>query len=134
MRLILLGKGGGAARSEGEFGGCAGADATAYVIDCGDGVARQLVMADVPLSSVRHVFLTHQHSDHNADYGNLMWLAWTAGPPHSGRYLRPSTPAENDATVLRDEPVTISTSAPRTKAVFLFLRWCTSIKSGPGAR
>jgi hypothetical protein len=20
-----------------------------------------------------------QHSDHNADYGNLVWLAWTAG-------------------------------------------------------
>lgn len=36
-------------------------------------------MADVPLSSVRHVFLTHQHSDHNADYGNLILLAWTAG-------------------------------------------------------
>jgi ribonuclease BN (tRNA processing enzyme) len=25
------------------------------------------------------VFITHQHSDHNADYGNLIWLAWTAG-------------------------------------------------------
>ena len=49
------------------------------MIDCGDGVARQLAMADVPLPSVRHVFLTHQHSDHNADYGNLIWLAWTAG-------------------------------------------------------
>ena len=22
---------------------------------------------------------THHHSDHNADYGNLVWLAWTAG-------------------------------------------------------
>jgi ribonuclease BN (tRNA processing enzyme) len=49
------------------------------VIDCGDGVARQLVLADIPLRSLRHVFLTHQHSDHTADYGNLLWLAWTAG-------------------------------------------------------
>jgi ribonuclease BN (tRNA processing enzyme) len=49
------------------------------VIHCGDGVARQLAFAGVPLSTVRHVFITHQHSDHNADYGNLMWLAWTAG-------------------------------------------------------
>ena len=49
------------------------------MIDCGDGVARQLALADVPLSSLRHLFLTHQHSDHNADYGNLIWLAWTAG-------------------------------------------------------
>jgi len=51
----------------------------AYVIDCGDGVARQLVFGNVALPSVRHIFLTHHHSDHNADYGNLIWLAWTAG-------------------------------------------------------
>jgi ribonuclease BN (tRNA processing enzyme) len=51
----------------------------AYVIDCGDGVARQLAFAGVPLATLRHVFITHQHSDHNADYGNLIWLAWTAG-------------------------------------------------------
>jgi ribonuclease BN (tRNA processing enzyme) len=51
----------------------------AYVIDCGNGVARQLVMADVPLATLRHIFVTHHHSDHNADYGNLIWLAWAAG-------------------------------------------------------
>jgi ribonuclease BN (tRNA processing enzyme) len=51
----------------------------AYVIDCGDGVARQLAFAGVPLTSLRHIFITHHHSDHNADYGNLILLAWTAG-------------------------------------------------------
>ena len=51
----------------------------AYVIDCGDGVARQLAFAGVPLNTLRHIFITHHHSDHNADYGNLIWLAWTAG-------------------------------------------------------
>lgn len=51
----------------------------AYVIDCGNGVARQLALADVPLSKLRHIFITHHHSDHNADYGNLILLAWTAG-------------------------------------------------------
>jgi len=81
MRLILLGTGGGPRPRKVSSGAaqvivCGG---NAYVIDCGDGVARQMVMADVPLSSVRHIFLTHQHSDHNADYGNLIWLAWTAG-------------------------------------------------------
>jgi len=64
------------------------------VIDCGDGVARQLVLAGVPLTIIRHIFITHQHSDHTADYGNLMLLAWTAGlnsrvdtwgPPPLGR-------------------------------------------------
>jgi ribonuclease BN (tRNA processing enzyme) len=48
-------------------------------VDCGDGVARQLVLAGIPLPQLRHVFLTHHHSDHNADYGNLMLLAWTSG-------------------------------------------------------
>ena len=24
------------------------------------------------------IFITHQHSDHNADYGNLIWLSWAA--------------------------------------------------------
>jgi ribonuclease BN (tRNA processing enzyme) len=51
----------------------------AYVIDCGDGVARQLALARVPFPLLRHVFITHHHSDHNADYGNLIWLAWAAG-------------------------------------------------------
>ena len=30
------------------------------------------------LKDIRHVFITHQHSDHNADYGALMLLAWAA--------------------------------------------------------
>lgn len=52
---------------------------TVYVVDCGDGVARQLVLANLPLRAVRHIFITHHHSDHNADYGNLILLAWAAG-------------------------------------------------------
>lgn len=61
-----------------------------YVIDCGNGVARQMVKAGLDLSHIRDVFITHQHSDHNADYGNLLLLAWatdlhtpvnTYGPP-----------------------------------------------------
>jgi ribonuclease BN (tRNA processing enzyme) len=80
-RLILLGTGGGprprtASSASAQVIVSHGA---AYVVDCGDGVARQLVFAGVPLPSLRHIFLTHQHSDHNADYGNLIWLAWTAG-------------------------------------------------------
>jgi ribonuclease BN (tRNA processing enzyme) len=54
-------------------------DDEVYVVDCGDGVARQLVVADLSLTALRHVFITHQHSDHNADYGNLLLLAWAAG-------------------------------------------------------
>ena len=80
-RLILLGTGGGPRPRTASSAAAQVivSQGTAYVIDCGDGVARQMAFAGVPLASIRHVFLTHQHSDHNADYGNLLWLAWTAG-------------------------------------------------------
>jgi len=50
-----------------------------YLVDCGDGVARQLALAKLPVRDLRAVFLTHQHSDHNAGYGPLFLLGWTAG-------------------------------------------------------
>ena len=80
-RLILLGTGGGPRprKANSAPAQVIVANDTAYVIDCGNGVARQLAFADVPLAQLRHVFITHHHSDHNADYGNLIWLAWAAG-------------------------------------------------------
>ena len=80
-RLILLGTGGGPRprKASSAPAQVIVVNDTAYVIDCGDGVARQLVVAGVSLEKLRHIFLTHHHSDHNADYGNLIWLAWTAG-------------------------------------------------------
>ncbi|MEX2270635.1 MAG: MBL fold metallo-hydrolase [Vicinamibacterales bacterium] len=54
-------------------------DGVAYVVDCGDGVARQFRLAGIPWTALRHIFITHHHSDHNADYGNLMLLAWASG-------------------------------------------------------
>lgn len=50
-----------------------------YLVDCGDGVARQFALAKLPLSQLRAVFITHQHSDHNAGYGPLFLLGWNAG-------------------------------------------------------
>jgi ribonuclease BN (tRNA processing enzyme) len=50
-----------------------------YVVDCGNGVARQLVIAGASPQKLRHVFITHHHSDHNADYGNLLLLSWAGG-------------------------------------------------------
>lgn len=80
-RLILLGTGGGPRprRASSAPAQVITRGGAAYVVDCGDGVARQLVLAGIPLASLRHIFITHHHSDHNADYGNLIWLAWTAG-------------------------------------------------------
>jgi ribonuclease BN (tRNA processing enzyme) len=50
-----------------------------YLVDCGDGVARQLALARLPVRELAAVFITHQHSDHNAGYGPLFLLGWAAG-------------------------------------------------------
>ena len=91
-RLILLGTAGGPTPKPNR---AAPAQAivigdVCYIIDCGNGVARQMVLANLKLGSIRGIFLTHHHSDHNADYGNLLLLSWgsdltsrvhTYGPP-----------------------------------------------------
>jgi ribonuclease BN (tRNA processing enzyme) len=80
-RLILLGTGGGPRPRKNSFPSSQVilVNNQAYVVDCGNGVAIQLSRADLPLPTLRHVFVTHQHSDHNADYGNLLLLAWASG-------------------------------------------------------
>jgi ribonuclease BN (tRNA processing enzyme) len=91
-RLILLGTAGGPTPKRTRSGPSQAIliGDRAYIVDCGDGVARQMVLANIPLTSIRHVFITHHHSDHTADYGNLLLLAWgdalrtrvdTWGPP-----------------------------------------------------
>ncbi|MGO4702793.1 MBL fold metallo-hydrolase [Dyella sp. 2RAB6] len=79
-RLILLGTAGGPTPKPDRAAPASAVvvDGVIYVVDCGNGVARQMVQAKLDLGAIRHVFLTHQHSDHNADYGNLLWLAWAA--------------------------------------------------------
>lgn len=61
----------------------------AYVFDAGNGVAEQLACAGVPFSALRAVFITHNHSDHNADVGTMLLVGWSGisspvevvGPP-----------------------------------------------------
>ena len=52
-----------------------------YVVDCGYGTSRQLLAAGVPLNQLRYVFITHHHSDHNLEYGPLLYNAWITGLP-----------------------------------------------------
>ncbi len=96
LRLILLGTAGGPTPKVTRSAPAQVIlfDSAAFVVDCGNGVARQLRLAGVDLRAIRHVFLTHHHSDHNADYGTLLLLAWgsdlrtpvdTWGPPPLAR-------------------------------------------------
>jgi ribonuclease BN (tRNA processing enzyme) len=80
-RLILLGTAGGPtpkAKSAAPAQAIVVGDRV-YLVDCGEGVARQLALARLPIRQLRSVFITHQHSDHNAGYGPLFLLGWAAG-------------------------------------------------------
>ena len=80
-RLILLGTGGGPRpnKMRSQPSNVVLVNDIPYVVDCGEGVSRQLVFANVPLRNLRYLFITHHHSDHNLDYGNLMYNAWVSG-------------------------------------------------------
>jgi ribonuclease Z len=50
-----------------------------FVVDAGDGGARNLALMGVPVGRIERVFLTHFHSDHIDGLGPLMLMRWTAG-------------------------------------------------------
>jgi ribonuclease BN (tRNA processing enzyme) len=52
-----------------------------YLIDCGYGTSRQLITAGVELNRLRYIFITHHHSDHNLEFGPLLYNAWITGIP-----------------------------------------------------
>ena len=81
-RLVLLGtKGGPAMRAENPMpsSNVLLIDGVPYVIDTGYGVSLRLVQSKVQLQSIRYVFITHHHSDHNLEYGGLLYNAWVNG-------------------------------------------------------
>ncbi|MGO4384059.1 MBL fold metallo-hydrolase [Specibacter sp. RAF43] len=99
-RLILLGTGGGPTihRNETRTGPASVlvVDGKPYLIDCGAGAPRQFLQAGLRFEDVDHIYVTHQHFDHNSDLGNFMAYAWYAGrrepidvwgPPRLGGYI-----------------------------------------------
>jgi ribonuclease BN (tRNA processing enzyme) len=98
-RLVLLGTAGGPTpkRNRAAPAQAVVIDDQVYIVDCGNGVSRQMVLAGLRLDALRALFITHHHSDHNADYGNLLLLAWSNnlakpvdcfGPPPLRRMTR----------------------------------------------
>lgn len=56
-----------------------------YLFDCGTGTVRQLARAGIPIETVRTLFVTHHHPDHDLDLatfiGNAKFtLGWSATP------------------------------------------------------
>jgi ribonuclease BN (tRNA processing enzyme) len=52
-----------------------------YLVDCGYGVTKQLISANVALNRLRYIFITHHHSDHNLELGPLLYNTWITGLP-----------------------------------------------------
>jgi ribonuclease BN (tRNA processing enzyme) len=83
-RIILLGtKGGPSLGTSGRstYSTLILINGVPYLVDCGYGASRQLLAAGISLSRLRYIFITHHHSDHNLDYGPLVYNAWIAGKP-----------------------------------------------------
>ena len=54
-------------------------DGTPYLVDCGYGVMQRMAHAGLMPNHIRAMFITHHHSDHNADYPAFTHLAWIQG-------------------------------------------------------
>ena len=80
-RVVLLGTGGGPRPNKlrNQSSWVVVVNDIPYVVDCGGGVSRQMVMADIRLTGLKHIFITHHHSDHNLEYGALIYNAWVCG-------------------------------------------------------
>jgi ribonuclease BN (tRNA processing enzyme) len=70
------------------------ANGTPYLIDFGPGVVRRIAAASqkgvqgLSVLNIKHVFLTHLHSDHTAGYPDLILTPWSAGLTHSRCMVR----------------------------------------------
>ncbi len=82
MRVTLLGTGGPAPVME-RFGPGILVEAGGEVLlfDAGRGVLQRLMQLQPPLREVRHVFLTHLHSDHVVGLPDLWLTGWLNGRP-----------------------------------------------------
>lgn len=54
-----------------------------FVVDAGEGGARNLMLMGLPVGRIERLFLTHYHSDHIDGLGPLMLLRWAGTPSTS---------------------------------------------------
>lgn len=102
---------------------------SALLFDCGSGVAQQLVAAAIAGNRLRHIFITHLHSDHIVDLAQLLFCGWImqwwqrppriAGPPGTHTFVERLLHAyEYDIDVRqRGEGLPIEALAPAVEEV-----------------
>lgn len=80
-RLILLGTAGGPSikKARAQPASAVIVNDSVYIVDAGNGVARQMALAGISAKKLRAVFITHNHTDHAADYGTLLLRSWLSG-------------------------------------------------------
>lgn len=90
-RLILLGTAGGPTPKPNRAASANAivVDGRVYLIDAGNGAARQMVLAGLKLDQLAAVFVTHHHSDHNIDLAAVLLLAWSNNLAHSVEFHGP---------------------------------------------
>jgi len=90
-RLVLLGTGAGPIprKDRSQPANLLVVGGRPYLVDAGNGVARQLAHAGFVPSDVRTVFITHHHIDHNADMGALMSFAWIEDNKRNDKSVAP---------------------------------------------
>jgi ribonuclease BN (tRNA processing enzyme) len=88
-------------------------DGAGYLVDCGYGTVERMTRLGIRPPMIGAVFITHHHSDHNADYANLVHLAWIQGLQAPIRvYGPPPMKAINAAALaLHEEDVSIRVRA-----------------------
>ncbi|MSQ27086.1 MAG: MBL fold metallo-hydrolase [Dehalococcoidia bacterium] len=52
---------------------------TSMLVDCGSGVVRRMVEANLAPKDIDYIFFTHQHSDHTIDFAHVLIMGWIAG-------------------------------------------------------
>ena len=54
-------------------------DGRGYLVDCGYGTLQRMTQIGIRPPEISASFITHHHSDHNADYASLVNMAWILG-------------------------------------------------------
>jgi ribonuclease BN (tRNA processing enzyme) len=99
-------------------------DGRGYLVDCGYGTIERMTQLGIRPPQIEMVFITHHHSDHNADYANLVHLAWIQGIASEMRvYGPPPMSAINAAAIaLHREDVDIRIKATGRKPMEALIR------------
>jgi ribonuclease BN (tRNA processing enzyme) len=121
-RLITLGTNGGAIlqKARAQPANLLRVNGAYYLVDAGNGVLRQLTLAGVPFTQIHHIFITHNHIDHSADWATLMAHAFVVGGDQPITVYGPAgTEQMRDAFLRFLEPIaaTAGRDAPSTKAL-----------------